>query len=70
MYFKAVKMAAIILGSTQDVPERLQRHNQGRSPYTKAQRPWELIYQEAYPDRASAMRREQEIKKKKEQRIH
>jgi putative endonuclease len=53
------------VGSTQDLPERLQRHNEGRSKYTKAKRPWDLIYFEEYPDRSSAVRREDEIKSRK-----
>ena len=53
------------VGSTQDVTARLERHNQGRSKYTKSKRPWELAYQEEHPDRSSAMVREIEIKRKK-----
>jgi putative endonuclease len=53
------------VGSTQDLSERLQRHNEGRSKYTKAKRPWDLIYFEEYPDRSSAVRREDEIKSRK-----
>ena len=30
------------IGSTQDVPERLHRHNSGREEYTKKYIPWEL----------------------------
>ncbi|MBW2204516.1 MAG: GIY-YIG nuclease family protein [Deltaproteobacteria bacterium] len=40
------------VGSTQDLNERLDRHNQGRSKYTKSKRPWQLIYHEEYPDRS------------------
>ena len=54
------------IGSTQDLGERLMRHNQGRSKYTKSKRPWELIYYEEYPDRSTAMKREREIKSRKD----
>jgi putative endonuclease len=50
------------VGSTKDLAERVGRHNQGRSKYTKGRRPWELVYHEELPDRSSAMNREQEIK--------
>ena len=50
------------VGYTQDLSERLQRHNQGRSKYTKAKRPWELVYSEELQDRSSAIQRELEIK--------
>ncbi|MDZ7695654.1 MAG: GIY-YIG nuclease family protein [Deltaproteobacteria bacterium] len=53
------------VGSTQDLDSRLERHNQGRSRYTKAKGPWELIYWEDYPDRGSAVKRESEIKRHK-----
>jgi putative endonuclease len=53
------------VGSTQDLNERLDRHNQGRSKYTKSKWPWQLVYHEEYPDRSSAARREYEIKGKK-----
>ena len=53
------------IGSTRDLNERLDRHNQGRSKYTKSKRPWRLVYHEEYPDRSSATKREYEIKGKK-----
>ncbi len=53
------------VGFTQDIKERLARHNAGRSKYTKAKRPWKLVYSEEHRDRTSAMSREQEIKAKK-----
>ena len=53
------------MGSTQDLSERMERHNQGRSKYTNAKRPWELVYFEEHPDRSSAIKRENEIKRRK-----
>ncbi len=53
------------VGSTGDLHDRLERHNQGRSKYTKAKRPWTLEYSEEYPDRSAALRREREIKARK-----
>jgi len=54
------------VGSTQDLTERLKRHNQGRSQYTKAKRPWRLVYFEEHTDRSSAMKRESQIKRRKD----
>ena len=54
------------VGSTQDIEKRLERHNQGRSKYTKPKRPWKLIYSEKHPDRSCAMKRETEIKRRKD----
>lgn len=50
------------VGCTQDIEQRLQRHNQGRSQYTKTKRPWTLVYCEEHPDRSSALKRERQIK--------
>ena len=53
------------IGSTQDIVERLERHNQGRSKYTKTKRPWKLVYSEEHPNRSVAIKREKEIKNRK-----
>jgi len=57
------------IGSTQDLDERLRRHNQGRSTYTKAKRPWKLVYYEEFIDRSSAMKREREIKRQRSKKF-
>jgi len=53
------------VGSTQNIEERLERHNEGRSKYTKAKRPWDLLYFEKHPDRSTAAKREIQIKERK-----
>lgn len=51
-------------GWTNDLEKRLKAHNQGRgAKYTKSRTPVVLVYYEEFPDKASAMRREYEIKK-------
>ncbi len=57
------------IGSTQDVDARLQRHNQGRSSYTKAHRPWKLVYTEQFDNRSKALDREYEIKNRKSRKF-
>jgi putative endonuclease len=34
------------IGHTNNLEERVSRHNRGRSQYTKAKIPWKLIYRE------------------------
>ena len=46
------------VGSAQDVPERLRRHNSRHSKSTRSGAPWLLVHSEAFPDRSSAVRRE------------
>ena len=42
---------------------RCRQHNEGSaSRYTRSRRPVRLVYQEAHPDRGSALRREAAIK--------
>ena len=53
------------VGSTADVEERLTRHNQGRSKYTKSGIPWKVVYTEQCETRAQAVRREKQIKGRK-----
>ena len=62
---KSLKDGSYYVGSTHDLDARIQRHNQGRSKYTKAKRPWQLTFYEEHPDRSSAMKREYEIKSRK-----
>ena len=54
------------IGSTDDLQGRLKHHNAGSTPSTKTGAPvWEIRYTETVPDRAAALKREREIKKKK-----
>ena len=56
---------SLYTGITTDLERRLYEHNHSPSgaKYTKARRPVVLAYQESYPDRSSASKREYEIKK-------
>jgi putative endonuclease len=59
------KDGSYYIGHTADLEERIQRHNHGKSSYTKARVPWKLIYQEVFATRSEAMKREREIKRMK-----
>ena len=50
------------IGETADVLARLQYHNSGRQRSTKLRVPFKLVLFEEYPDRASALQREKQIK--------
>lgn len=50
-------------GIAPDVEKRLQKHNEGKgAKYTRGRTPVKLVYQEEWPDRAQASRREYQIK--------
>jgi putative endonuclease len=53
------------VGHTRDLAERLQRHDHGRSLFTKSKGPFRLVYLEKYGSRSEAAKREAEIKAKK-----
>ena len=59
------KDQSFYIGTTRDLSERIERHNQGRSKYTQKKRPWDIVYSEQHPDRSSAMKREYAIKRRK-----
>lgn len=50
------------IGSTQNVEERLRRHNQGDYRFTKGHRPWRLLHQEAVRSRSAAVKQERFLK--------
>jgi putative endonuclease len=53
------------IGQTNNLDDRLRRHNEGRSNYTRSKKPWKLVYTEKFDSRKEAVRRETEIKSKK-----
>ena len=53
------------VGSTGNISDRLKRHNAGRSRYTRAGLPWELIHSEKFETRSAAYRRERYVKSQK-----
>jgi putative endonuclease len=57
------------IGHTQNIEDRLYRHNNSGSKSTKKANDWQLMYSETYPDRSSAYKRELEIKKKKSRKF-
>ncbi|MBN1830979.1 MAG: GIY-YIG nuclease family protein [Deltaproteobacteria bacterium] len=62
---QSLKDGSYYIGSTNNLEDRVERHNEGCSQYTKGKTPRKLVYSEEYPDRPSALRRENEIKRRK-----
>jgi len=50
------------IGSTENLEERMIRHNGGRSKATKSGIPWALMYYEEYDTKSHAYQRELEFK--------
>jgi hypothetical protein len=50
--------ATLYVGMSEDVVKRLDEYNKGKSQFTKAHQPWELIYSELVGTRELARKRE------------
>ncbi len=53
------------VGHTNDLEDRIRRHNEGRSEATRTGGSWKLVYQEEFPTRQGAVARERAIKQPK-----
>ena len=53
------------VGHTHNLDLRILRHNSGWGRFSKRGIPWELVYSEKFETKTEAMKRENEIKKKK-----
>jgi len=60
---KSEKDGSLYIGSTNNLQRRFLQHNNGESAYTKAHKPFELKYYEAYSDESEARKRESSLKK-------
>ncbi len=55
---------SLYTGITNNIEKRMKAHESGKgSKYVYSRMPFKLIYQEEHPDRSSASKRENEIKK-------
>ncbi len=50
------------IGHTNNLDERLKRHNSGKVKSTKPYLPWKIIHTENYQTKSEAYKREMEIK--------
>jgi putative endonuclease len=53
------------VGQTENLDDRLFRHNNSGSKATKKANDWKLVYSESFNSRAEAYSREMEIKRRK-----
>jgi putative endonuclease len=49
--------------TTEEVEERLRKHNSNHDGYTAKYRDWRVVYTEVYPTKDLAYNREREVKK-------
>jgi putative endonuclease len=59
---KSASTGRYYIGSTIHLDKRLEQHNAGRSAFTKAYRPWEVVHFESFETLREARRRERYLK--------
>ena len=59
------KFDRIYVGQTNNIRNRIDRHNSGKVKSTKAYTSWKLIHYEKFETRSEAMKREKELKSHK-----
>ena len=57
------------IGQTNDVQDRLKRHNSGSEKATKPYTPWEIMWCTEKPDRSAAMVLEKKLKNLSRERL-
>lgn len=59
---KSYKTGRYYIGHTQDINDRLSRHNSGQTKSTKSGTPWQIVYTEQHQTKQDAYKKEFEIK--------
>ncbi|MFA5961817.1 MAG: GIY-YIG nuclease family protein [Parcubacteria group bacterium] len=59
---KSIKDTRLYIGQTNNLENRLLRHNSGKVTATKNRRPFTVVYKEEYLSRTEAMQREKYLK--------
>ncbi len=59
------KIDSFYIGSTSDIHDRLQRHNSGRSKYTKRGIPWSIVFEKSFDTKSEAYQYELYLKSQK-----
>jgi putative endonuclease len=59
---KSLSSGRSYVGNTNNLQNRLLRHNNNESKATKGKGPWKLVYQEEFESRSKAVKREMYFK--------
>jgi putative endonuclease len=64
IYILLCRDGTFYTGSTNDVDKRFKDHLEGKGArYTKGHKPEKIVYQEGFPTKSEALKREAELKK-------
>ncbi len=61
-FLKSLKNSDLYVGSTENLKQRIGKHNAGKVKSTKSYRPWHLLGFEVYNSRSEAVTRERFLK--------
>ena len=53
----------LYVGFTEDLDERVERHQEDEAGWTRGRGPWDLVHHEVFADRSEALRRERSLKR-------
>ena len=59
---ESLKTGGRYIGETKDLRERLKRHNQGRSKFTRGKAPWKVLVYCVVKDKSEAVKLERKLK--------
>ena len=60
---QSLKTEKLYIGHTDNLARRVKEHNAGYGgKYTRQNAPWALLYNESYPNRSAAVKRERYLK--------
>ena len=59
---KSLLNGDVYIGYSDNLKRRLKEHNEGKVVSTKPNKPWNLVYYEAYKDKGDATKREKQLK--------
>jgi putative endonuclease len=59
---KSLNNHDLYIGSSDNLRTRFNAHNKGKVKSTKSQRPWKLVYYEAYKSKKDSTKRECQLK--------
>src|ERR1043166_2712215 len=59
---QSLKNLKTYIGSTSDLRKRLSEHNSGKGTSTKSDKPWQVVYYEAFAEEGPARLREKKLK--------
>jgi len=66
---KSLSTGRFYTGQTNDLEDRIHRHNSGSEKHTSKEMPWELLWSSEVSSRSEAMKLEKQIKKRGAERF-